>query len=910
MKLFSNLISKWSIALCVTLGGFSQTSYSQRVVGYMPSWAGDANSIQYTKLTHINYSFALPNADGTIKPLDNPAKLQTIVNRGHQNGVKVLLAVGGWTDNNVLIDPRFEAFAASASGRNTFVNACISLVNTYNLDGIDIDWEYPDPGQSAINCQMLMTQLGTELHNRGKLLTMAVIGNGNTGEGVNSTVLSIIDGLNIMAYDANDYQHSTYDYALSCLNYWGNTRGCAKSKINLGVPFYGRPSWESYAALVNRGADPNADLFAGIGYNGIPTIKRKAQYVKSQGYGGIMIWELSQDLSNQNSLLSAIKDVMGTTSNQAPTVSLTSPAGGSSFNSPATITISANASDPDGSISKVDFYNGSTLLFSDNSAPYSYTWSNVSVGSYTITARATDNAGAVTTSGAATITVTQPAVQAPYNGVIAQIPGKIEAENYDLGGQGVAYNETTTANQGNAYRTSEAVDVEPSTDAGGGFNIGYIVAGEWVEYTVNVATTGIYKLEARVAAITAGKTFHIELNGTNVSGTITVPNTGAWQNWQTVTINNISLTAGQKILKIAMDSGDFNLNFITFSTSSPSNQPPTVSLTSPSGGATFTSPATVNITATAADADGTVSKVDFYNGSTLLASDNSAPYSYSWTNVATGSYSITARATDNAGAVTTSAAVNITVNAAGNQPPTVSLTSPSNGATFNAPATVNIAATAADANGFVTKVDFYNGSTLLFSDNSSPYSYSWPNVAAGTYSITAKATDNAGAVTTSAAVNITVNTVNTGGCSGIPQYIASGTTNYVAGSKVVNNGNQYECKPFPYSGWCNVGGWAYTPGTGTYWTEAWILVGSCSSSAAAPAPLATVSGPNPTTGDVYIYTATTSRVEVYNGYGTLVIPATDVEPYGSIDLSKIPGGQYILKIYNGGDVRTERLIKL
>jgi hypothetical protein len=95
------------------------------------------------------------------------------------------------------------------------------------------------------------------------------------------------------------------------------------------------------------------------------------------------------------------------------------------------------------------------------------------------------------------------------------------------------------------------------------------------------------------------------------------------------------------------------------------NTPPTVSITAPANGATYTAPASVTINATAADPGGSVSKVDFYQGATLLGTDTTSPYSYSWTNVAAGSYSLTAKATDNGGAVTTSAAIGITVNAAG-----------------------------------------------------------------------------------------------------------------------------------------------------------------------------------------------------------------------------------------------------
>jgi xyloglucan-specific exo-beta-1,4-glucanase len=189
------------------------------------------------------------------------------------------------------------------------------------------------------------------------------------------------------------------------------------------------------------------------------------------------------------------------------------------------------------------------------------------------------------------------------------------------------------------------------------------------------------------------------------------------------------------------------------------NQTPTVSITSPANNASFTAPASVTINANAADADGTVSKVEFYNGTTLLGSDATSPYSFAWSSVAAGTYSLTAKATDNAGATTTSAAVSISVASATNQAPTVSITSPANNASFTAPASITINANAADADGTVSKVDFYNGTTLLGSDATSPYSFAWSSVAAGTYSLTAKATDNSGAITTSSTVTVTVTSV-------------------------------------------------------------------------------------------------------------------------------------------------------
>ncbi len=105
-------------------------------------------------------------------------------------------------------------------------------------------------------------------------------------------------------------------------------------------------------------------------------------------------------------MLNPADNFPGGTTNQSPTVALTSPAAGATFSAPATVTLSANAADADGTVSGVAFYQGTTLLGTDTSAPYNFTWSNVAAGSYTLTAVATDNAGAVTTSTAAAITVT------------------------------------------------------------------------------------------------------------------------------------------------------------------------------------------------------------------------------------------------------------------------------------------------------------------------------------------------------------------------------------------------------------------------------------------------------------------------------------------------------------------------
>src|SRR5207253_1179209 len=163
---------------------------------------------------------------------------------------------------------------------------------------------------------------------------------------------------------------------------------------------------------------------------------------------------------------------------------LTKPVSGAIFAVPATITLIASASDSDGTISKVEFYNGSVLLGAATTPPYSLVWNNVAGGAYSLTAKATDNAGVATTSTGVTITVA--AGSSPFGSTPWPIPGRIEAENYDLGGEAVAYHDANSANSGGRYRLSEGVDIEVSMDTDCSYHVGSMLAGEWLRYTVNV----------------------------------------------------------------------------------------------------------------------------------------------------------------------------------------------------------------------------------------------------------------------------------------------------------------------------------------------------------------------------------------------------------------------------------------
>ncbi|NNE44528.1 MAG: carbohydrate-binding protein, partial [Gemmatimonadetes bacterium] len=249
--------------------------------------------------------------------------------------------------------------------------------------------------------------------------------------------------------------------------------------------------------------------------------------------------------------------------NTLPTVAITSPTAGSTV--PAgNITIDATASDPDGTIATVEFYDGATLLGEDTSAPYSFTWNSVSDGCYDIVVRALDDLGG-TASDTVDVTVGLGCGQLPYPGTPFLFPALIQAEDYDLGGEGVAYHDIDSGNNGNQYRTAEGVDIEACTDIGGGYNIGWLNPGEWIEYTVDVPVPGTYGLQARVASQSTGGSFHLEFDGTDQTGSVAVPVTAGWQTWVTVTMN-ATLNAGVQTLRFVPETGGFNVNHFTVAT--------------------------------------------------------------------------------------------------------------------------------------------------------------------------------------------------------------------------------------------------------------------------------------------------------------------------------------------------------
>jgi alpha-L-fucosidase 2 len=158
----------------------------------------------------------------------------------------------------------------------------------------------------------------------------------------------------------------------------------------------------------------------------------------------------------------------------------------------------------------------------------------------------------------------QGTAEGPFGGTPAAVPGTVQAENYDTGGQGVAYNVTSVNGTGNSYR-SDGVDLEATSDTGGGDDLGWTGSGQWFRYTVKVATAGTYTVGLRVASPSAvTDALHISNSaGTNLSGNVNLPRTGGWQTWTTVDAT-VTLPAGQQTLTLNEDNGGWNIHNLSF----------------------------------------------------------------------------------------------------------------------------------------------------------------------------------------------------------------------------------------------------------------------------------------------------------------------------------------------------------
>jgi hypothetical protein len=366
--------------------------------------------------------------------------------------------------------------------------------------------------------------------------------------------------------------------------------------------------------------------------------------------------------------------------NQAPSVAITSPTNDTSIAAHSDLTITADASDSNDTVSKVSFYANDRFLGSDSNEPFSITWSNVPPGTVALFARAEDQFGKSVVSSAVHVTATNP----PTGDLEVKITTPAAKTSFPAGA--------------NIPITAEVPDptaVQSISFYSGGDLLGTASASPYT-ITWSNAAPGTYSLKAKAT-------------GTN----------GA-----------VSTSEPVKI-------------YVT-------NDLPVVLITTPTNNTVVAGPTDVEIAADASDANG-IKEVTFYGDSHLLGTVSASPYSLTWSNVPPGKHIIIAKASDTFGAFKTAAVV-ITIS---NTPPAVTLTSPADGTTLTAPATIQLAADANDADG-IDHVSFWAGNRLIASDKTAPYEATISKVMAGTYTFVARAYDKYGQETTSAPVKVTV----------------------------------------------------------------------------------------------------------------------------------------------------------
>ena len=314
-------------------------------------------------------------------------------------------------------------------------------------------------------------------------------------------------------------------------------------------------------------------------------------------------------------------------------------------------------------ISSVEFFNGNTLIGSDATAPYEIQVSNLSPGIQTMYAKMYIG-NSFATSNVVSIQV---GTQTSYLTSIPQIPGVLQAGRYDQfqggNGQNITYLDLSQDNQGD-YRPDEYVDA--FLDAQEGAAVGWINSGEWLEYTINVETSGIYNLNFRYASgnPNGGGPFHLEINGSPISSDVSMSSTGSWESWTNKQVNQIAFNQGEQVLRIAISGGEFNLgkmDFTLIEATSGTNNAPVVSMISPNTGSVISLGSIQTLAASASDPGGSIALVEFFDGDVKIGEDATSPYQIDWEPSAIKNYSIKAIATDNENNKSTSQSIIITV---------------------------------------------------------------------------------------------------------------------------------------------------------------------------------------------------------------------------------------------------------
>ena len=494
-------------------------------------------------------------------------------------------------------------------------------------------------------------------------------------------------------------------------------------------------------------------------------------------------------------------DAPATPANQAPSVTLDAPAANTNYLSTDTVNITATAADADGTVAKVEFLSDGVKIGEDTSAPFTFDWVNPPVGPHTLTVRAIDNTGASTVSASRTISsalnqVPAVAMAAPANNFKANAPTAVllsanasdtdgtvaKVEFFNINPAAPVFDATTLVGEAAAVGAPPAYQFTTAALAAGTYNFaaratdnkGDSATSGSVQVIMNALPVVSISSPAPGANIIPGSNVTLRALASDADGSISKVefflNGSATPLGQAARVGATSeytlawtstLQGAYSFTARATDNDDAQTTTGSVAVNVLANVLPSVTLDDPVAGTN--APTTLNLSASAADGDGNVTGVEFsyaLNGGAATKA-NGTLAAGKWTLAVPvgaaqfGIYAVTATVTDNLGGKTTSPSKSKTI--AANVPPTVNVTS-SAAVTLpagNAPTPVALAASASDTDG-IARVEFFNGAAKVGEDTTAPYQFNWAGVAAGSYTITAKATDTVGSTTTSTAQTLVV----------------------------------------------------------------------------------------------------------------------------------------------------------
>lgn len=279
-----------------------------KVVGYYSGglFNEPVEKLQTDKLTHVMYAFLIPRDDGSLVDFEKPGQLKELVAQAHGDKAKVFISLGGWSYEGKILEPVFREIASSNEKRKFLIKNICDLVEKYDLDGVELDWEHPNKSTAA-DYEKLVTELSDALILQGKELTAALNGSWYDdwgGEEISVITKKCLDRfsfINVMSYDMNNEEHSPMWFYENSLSYWLN-RGVSPEKIVMGLPLYAKPSWLQYRQLVDINPDyaytdyaPTTPLESY--YNGLNTLREKTIIALNKA-GGVMLFDVNEDASD------------------------------------------------------------------------------------------------------------------------------------------------------------------------------------------------------------------------------------------------------------------------------------------------------------------------------------------------------------------------------------------------------------------------------------------------------------------------------------------------------------------------------------------------------------------------------------------------------------------------------------